>query len=332
MRKPRILAPDGFPGWYHCFSRCTDGIFFEKHERAHMKRLGYSIADFLGIRLVDFHVLSNHYHSHLKVPAYKILTPWQILLRVGRYHGLKSREYRLLSKACECLHRPASKELLERYQKRMGSLAEFHKLLKQRFTSWYNRRHQRRGPIWGERFHSVLVQNCPYARKMVSFYITLNSLRAGLVQDPKDYPYGSYGAALAGHRRAREGIMEIMGIDNWEEAAARYRIEMLQRGRVEKPGTANVSAELLEQVLREQGHLPVSDLVHLQLDCLERGLAIGDEAFMQELHRRYHKRLPKRTPAKGRPLPGVCPSEGLRVLARNRTPIRVPRHSGSVAR
>ena len=41
---------------------------------------------------------------------------------------------------------------------RMGDVSVFMKEFKQRFSRWYNRRTERFGTLWAERFKSVLVE------------------------------------------------------------------------------------------------------------------------------------------------------------------------------
>jgi hypothetical protein len=45
---------------------------------------------------------------------------------------------------------------------------------------------------------------------MVAAYIDLNPVRAGMVDDPKKYRWCSYGQAMGGKQRAREGIQRVM--------------------------------------------------------------------------------------------------------------------------
>ena len=49
------------------------------------------------------------------------------------------------------------RKLLER----MGDVSAYMKELKQRFSRWYNRRHDRFGTLWAERFKSVIVEDQP---------------------------------------------------------------------------------------------------------------------------------------------------------------------------
>jgi hypothetical protein len=58
--------------------------------------------------------------------------------------------------------------------KRFYDVSEFMKLLKQRYTQWHNRRHQRKGTLWEERFKSVLVDPSGPSLATLAAYIDLN--------------------------------------------------------------------------------------------------------------------------------------------------------------
>ena len=72
----------------------------------------------------------------------------------------------------------------------------FVKVLKQRFSIGYNRLNERKGTLWEGPFRSVLVENSREALVMVGAYIDLNAVRAGIVEDPKDYRFCGYGEAV----------------------------------------------------------------------------------------------------------------------------------------
>ena len=91
--------------------------------------------------------------------------------------------------------------LSKQWQARMGDVSEFMKSVKQRFSVWYNRSHGRYGPLWADRFTSVIVEgNGHYGLQMMAAYIDLNPVRAGLVEDPKDYRWCGYGEAVGDGR------------------------------------------------------------------------------------------------------------------------------------
>jgi len=63
------------------------------------------------------------------------------------------------------------------------------------YTQQFNKKYQRAGHLLQGRFKSILVEKENYLLEL-SRYITLNPLRANLVEDPKDWPYSSYSQAI----------------------------------------------------------------------------------------------------------------------------------------
>ncbi|MGE3312392.1 MAG: transposase, partial [Limisphaerales bacterium] len=68
---------------------------------------------------------------------------------------------------------------LATFHARMYDVSAFMKLVKQRFTQWYNRRVGRKGTLWEDRFRSVLVEGAGDALVTMAAYIDLNPVRAG---------------------------------------------------------------------------------------------------------------------------------------------------------
>jgi len=77
-------------------------------------------------------------------------------------------------------------------REKLSSLSEFVKEIKQTFSLYYNKKHHRRGTLWGERFKSLIVENGETLINCLA-YIDLNPLRAGLVDRPEDYRWNSLG-------------------------------------------------------------------------------------------------------------------------------------------
>ena len=77
-------------------------------------------------------------------------------------------------------------------REKLSSLSEFMREIKVGFARYYNRRHNRRGYFWGDRFKSVIVDKGETLVNCLA-YIDLNPLRAGLVDRPEDYRWNSLG-------------------------------------------------------------------------------------------------------------------------------------------
>ena len=70
-------------------------------------------------------------------------------------------------------------------------------MLQARYTMYVNRRYERVGHLFQGRYRGSLIEGNTYLL-VLSRYIHLNPVRAGLVADPSEYPWSSYVAYLAG--------------------------------------------------------------------------------------------------------------------------------------
>src|SRR5690606_6257409 len=163
--------------------------------------------------------MDNHFHVLLRVPQQEELADAELL---RRYAVLYPKPTRYQSAQIDVIRdrlksQPAEPEAVawrERQLAMMGDVSGFVKLLKQRFSVWFNRTHQRFGTLWAERFKSVLVEGRGAALKTVAAYIDLNPVRAALVDDPKDYRFCGYGEAVAGCVPAQRGLNQALGVSS----------------------------------------------------------------------------------------------------------------------
>ena len=114
-----------------------------------------------------------------------------------------------LLRARDAEHWAEVSRIFERYTYRMNDLSQFMKNLLQRFTRWFNRSQDRSGRLWEERFKSVIVEDGT-ASRTVAAYIDLNPVRAGIVEDPAEYRWSSYGEAIGGGKKARAGLVRAL--------------------------------------------------------------------------------------------------------------------------
>ena len=76
-----------------------------------------------------------------------------------------------------------AEKVLESFRRRFCDVSIWTKEVKQRFSKWLNKRRERRGTLWMEKFKSVLVQDGEALRTM-ALYIDLNPVRAGIAGEP----------------------------------------------------------------------------------------------------------------------------------------------------
>ena len=170
--------------------------------------------DFCGVEVLAYCVMSNHFHLLVRIPRQdgEEISDKEFERRLRVLY--KDSEVDLVMKNLrKCRKNKAAKmirELKVRYAYRMGNISEFMRSLKQRFSRWYNKANGRVGTLWEERYGVTLV-GPGWSTKVVAAYIDLNPLRAGIVKDPAECRYSSYGEAVARQDGvARERLLEVM--------------------------------------------------------------------------------------------------------------------------
>jgi putative transposase len=84
-------------------------------------------------------------------------------------------------------------------QEEGGSLAEIMKGINLSYAQHYKRKYDHIGHFWQDRFKSILVSSDQYLLACGS-YVELNPVRAGIVKNPGDYRWSSYGVYAYGKR------------------------------------------------------------------------------------------------------------------------------------
>jgi REP element-mobilizing transposase RayT len=251
------------PAIYHCISRVVDRRFvFGDTEREQFRMIMRMMENFSGCRVLSYCIMSNHFHLLLEVPPMPAggLTDEELLKRLRALYsdGVVNEVAQQLSKArAENLDTWVA-EIHARYTYRMHDLSQFMKTLIQRMTRWYNRINERSGTLWEERYKSVIVESGIAARTMAA-YIDLNPVRAGMVGDPAQYRWSSYGEAVGGGakgngKKAREGLVRAcmshrgagFEAEKWKEVAKVYR-KMLGLALERKSGQAGVEVNSAKQ-------------------------------------------------------------------------------------
>jgi hypothetical protein len=140
----------------------------------------------------------------------------------------------------QCPDAASRARYLEQFTERMGDLAMFMRSLKQSFSRWYNGRNRRKGTLWEDRYRSVAVEiqdlaTLGAAARLVSAYIDLNPVRAGMVEDPAEYPWCGYARALVGEKESAKGLLRVWGKQRGLKGAlAEYRVYFFEEGSEEK--------------------------------------------------------------------------------------------------
>jgi REP element-mobilizing transposase RayT len=196
------------------------------------------LAEILGFCLMD-----NHFHILVRMfPEYKF-SDEDIQKRYENFYGDE---------------RAFATGQIPSLREKLSSLSEFVREIKVGFTRYYNKRHNRRGYFWGDRFKSVIVEKGETLINCLA-YIDLNPLRAGLVERPEDYRWNSLGYHVqTGNKDSflslDFGIAEFGVIDS-EERLTYYRRYLYEAGAVDRSekGQRKVIADAVVKKERKRG-------------------------------------------------------------------------------
>jgi putative transposase len=309
-RRRRILGLKALAAnYYHVMSRtCGAAVFFDAVEKEALKRVIWRVASFCGVEVVTYCVMGNHFHVLVSVPhretwlrrfegpegERRLLGHLRTLYSRGYIEQLEAeiREWRRLGMESRV------QEKLESFKRRMADLSRYVKEVKERFSRWYNQRHERRGTLWMDRFKSVLIEGPVGGRgereedrvdvvKAMAAYIDLNPVRAGLVADSREYPWCGYGEACAGEARAKRGLSRVLGraAEAWEEQGAGAVYAKLLCGVDSKAGTRRQEKKRddIPGPLPEEKGLDLPALVRRRVRVFSEGLVMGSKAFVNEV-------------------------------------------------
>jgi putative transposase len=168
MRRPR-RKPRHQPTVFHCTSRAVGGQFlFDELDKQQFRNLMYKHTAFCEMKVLTHTILDNHFHILCRGPGPLQLTDQQILTKLQAFYGPRSRQALEFQNALKKSKATPLAKLRSRYLARIGDLSVFFKELKQAFSRWYNKRHERYGTLWAERFSSTVVEDGPGAALAVA--------------------------------------------------------------------------------------------------------------------------------------------------------------------
>ena len=291
MRMSRIKNEG--EGWYHVVSRTAFQLFkFEDGDKSMFVNMMRRVALFSGVEVLNYCVMSNHFHILLHVPEPIEITDEILIERVAALYGsdyaksLKARWKMLRKKKMTALVEK-EQEMLKR---RMGDMSEFMKTLKQRFSVWYRHKHLPgfTGTLWEGRYKSILVQGGIAALSAISAYIDLNPVRANMVDDPEKYRWCGYAAAMNGEAYAMRGIARIFKADATEKdfvkmAEEHYRVLLYETG------SDALDEKSVREVLSNGGKLTMKQLLRCKVRHFISGVCIGDAKFVEEVFAKHRE-------------------------------------------
>ncbi len=220
---------------YHAMSRTAlDGFPIRDAEKDEFVGLLKHFGSIYFTEVLGYTVMGNHFHLAVKMLAEEHFSDEEIRERYARCHGEE--------KYFDEKEIPGCRE-------KWANLSMFMKDLKQSFSRYYNKRHERSGAFWGGRFKSLIVEEGETLVNLLA-YIDLNCVRAGLAERPEDYRWCSLGYHVQTDNKDAFlsldfGLKEFGNIDDGE-CFRLYRKFVYETGAVASSKGAAIDHDILE--------------------------------------------------------------------------------------
>ena len=269
MRKLRLKI-DGV-GFSHVGTRCVGrAMMFADDDKTHIVDQILRMAEFCGMEINTYAVMTNHIHILLHVLPKRELSDDELIARVASLYGrAKAEELRVEWAEWRRVGGTAALQRVEEERKalfrRMGDLSIYMKELKQWISRDYNKKVGRIGTLWEDRFWSNLLEDSAATLTKVAHYIDCNAVRAGIVDRPEDYQWCGYAQAHAGCKTAQKALSDVFRGEELEWAEAERRYGWLLRRVSDTPA---VRLDAQDEIFR-------------------RALAIGSRGFILETYARF---------------------------------------------
>ncbi|WP_027183291.1 transposase [Desulfovibrio inopinatus] len=270
-RTSRLLLEDR-PAVYHVMSRTAlDGLPFGDIEKDTLLAIIKRFSAIYFCDILGFALMGNHFH---------------LLVRMAPASSLTDDDVKRHFTQCYGDSIPPSAMQLADLRRKWTSLSEFIREIKQTFSRYYNKRHSRRGTLWGERFKSVLVEEGSTLLHCLA-YIDLNPVRAGIVCRPEDYRWCSIGYHLQTNNRDDFLNLEF-GMDTWDidtpsERQRLYRQFLYETGTIETSKGASLRTDIVERARQSDYTYTRVDRFLLRTRWFSDAGIIGSKAFIQSV-------------------------------------------------
>ncbi len=225
MARTRRLKAKGDVAYYHVISRTVGGEFLLGDvEKEKLLSVIKQFSSLYFVSVIGYCIMDNHFHLLVKTLSVEDIDDTELKERLSRHYKNIPDEI-------------TESELLK-YKEKLTDISEYVKSIKMTFSRWYNKRNQRRGYFWGDRFKSVLVEKGESLLSMLA-YIDLNPVRAGICGRPEEYRWSSFSHRLA---KPSDDLLtfagtEISNVDDYFSFV--YGVGKLERN-AEADGAVNI--------------------------------------------------------------------------------------------
>jgi putative transposase len=290
---------------YHVMSRTAlDGFPLKDVEKDFMLDLIKRFSALYFTEILGFCIMGNHFH---------------LLVKMIPEHHFTNEDIQKRFEAFYCDRREFAEGQIPYWRDKLSSLSEFVREIKVGFARYYNRRHNRRGYFWGDRFKSVIVDKGETLVNCLA-YIDLNPLRAGIVDRPEEYRWNSLGYHLQTENKDQFlstdfGLKEF-NVKNKKERIRRYRRFVYEAGALDRPNRMQagvIDAEVVANERKKNFEISRTSRFRYRTRYFSDSGIIGSKRFVAENYQRFKHLFYSKHAKKPKPIKGL---EGMYSLKR----------------
>jgi len=282
---------------YHVMSRTAlDGFPLKDVEKDILLDLIKRFSALYFTEILGFCIMGNHFHLLVKMIPENYFTDEDIQKRFEAFYGDR---------------RKFAEGQIPYWRQKLSSLSELVREIKVGFARYYNRRHNRRGYFWGDRFKSVIVDKGETLVNCLA-YIDLNPLRAGLVDRPEDYRWNSLGYHLQtlnkDHFLSTDFGLKEFKVKSQKERIRRYRRYVYEAGALNRPDKmqANVIDEkAIAKVRKKEFEINRVDRFRYRTRYFTDSGIIGSKEFVAQNYQRFKHLFYSKHEKKPKPIKGL---------------------------
>jgi len=292
---------------YHVMSRTAlDGFPMGDIEKDFLLGLIKRFSRLYFTEIIGFCLMGNHFHLLTKMIPETKYSDEQIR---KRYEAFYEDE------------RVFAGGQLPAFRAKYGSLSEFIREIKVGFARYYNKRYNRRGYFWGDRFKSVIVDKGETLVNCLA-YIDLNPLRAGMVKRPEQYRWCSLGYHVQTDNKdaflSTDFGMKAFNVTGEKERIRRYRRYVYEAGALNRSdkGRGQVIDEKTVEKEREKGfELTRTDRFRYRTRYFTDSGIIGSREFVSHHYQNFRHLFQSKNEKKPKPVKGLSGMYSLKRLS-----------------
>ena len=288
---PRIarMVIEGEQAVYHVMSRTAlEGFPFGEAEKDAFVNIIRKFSWLYFVEVLGFCMMGNHFHLLVKMLPESDFSDAQIRKRYHRFYG----KDRVLNDG-----------QIPMLRQKLSRLSDFMKSVKHGFSCYYNRRHQRRGTLWGERFKSVIVESGDTLINCLA-YIDLNPVRAGMVEKPEDYRWNSIGYHVQTDNKddflSLDFGLKAFNLLDAKERLRRYRRFVYEKGVRKSEKGIRIDEKIVEKERGRDFELSKVNRFAYRTRYFSDSGIIGTKEFVKQNYQRFKdffqskEKIPKR--------------------------------------